>query len=51
MPVLVFGMDHAEGIAHAAKKLGANVRLTLVLTVAVQCGHLFEPNTPLRQQR
>ena len=50
-PVLVFGLHHAEGIAQAARKVAANVKLTLIPTVAVQSEHLFEPTSPLRQQR
>ena len=47
-PVLVFGLDHAEGIAYAARRLAAHVRIKLIPTVAAQSKHLFEQNTPLR---
>lgn len=50
-PVLVFGSDHAEGIAHAARKVAPEVKLTLVPTIAAQSAHLFQPTSPLRRQR
>ena len=47
-PVLVFGLDHVEGIAYAARRLAADVRIKLIPTVAAQSKHLFEQSTPLR---
>jgi hypothetical protein len=48
-PVIVFGFDHAEGIAQAARKIPCSVNVKILASLAGEAEHFFDEASPLRR--